>query len=160
MRKANESMASIPQQTDDDNVMTWQTGPLPDPRLEAIALTLFATFYPKHEWVNPVFLAEKNTCRRLAIRLRVEYLEFDHWTPENAVERLTERTAQFAYGDHPVGRTLRQKIEGLAESYIADVTIVCPKWLFYNREVEANRTEVEQEQQQRIQGWVEPDARD
>jgi hypothetical protein len=159
MRKANESMTRVAQ-TDDDNVMTWQTGPLPDPRLEAIALTLFATFYPKHEWVNPVFLAEKNTCRRLAIRLRVDYLELDRWTISNAVERLSERLAVLIFGDRKLGPTITKEVEDFAQSCISDAAVAFRNRLFFPREVDANQRELHAEQQQRIQGWVEPDARD
>jgi hypothetical protein len=150
----------IPQQTDDDNIMTWQTGPLPDPRLEDIALTLFATFYPKHEWVNPTFLLERNVCRRLAIRLRVDYLELDRWTIGNAAEQLTERTAVLVFGDRRLGKTIRKEIEDFAQSYISDLAVTFANRLFFSREVEANQRELDAEQQQRIEGWVEPDARD
>jgi hypothetical protein len=160
MRKANESMAILPQQTEDDNVMTWQAGELPDPRLEEIARTLFSSFHPRAEWGNPIWTVEKNTCRRLAIQLRVDYLELDRWTPVNAAEQLAERTAQLAYGDRQLGHTLRGELLAFAESYVSDVAIVFPKRLFYVRDVEANQRELDAEQQQRIQGWVEPDARD
>jgi hypothetical protein len=147
-------------QTDDDNVMTWQTGPLPDPRLEDIALTLFATFYPKHEWVNRDFRLERDTCRRLAIRLRADYIEMDRWTVANAAEQLTARTAQLAFGDLRLGPTLWRKVEDFAQSYITDVAYTFPKLLFYQKDVDANQRELDAEQQERIEGWVEPDARD
>lgn len=53
--------------------MTWSGGPLPDQRLEDIACEMFALQFPMSAWGDPVFQLERNTYRRLALRLQAKY---------------------------------------------------------------------------------------
>lgn len=120
-------------------------GPFQDQRLEQIALQMFAVIFPMAEWGNPGFRVERNTCRRLALQLHVDFLRLDRLTASNAAERLTDEFSVLLFGDRRLGRTLRGEIHAFSEAVVSDLAMAFAQRLMLPAHIEANHLEVEQE---------------
>ena len=127
------------------DTLGWQSGPLPNAELEHIAWLLFQHKYPLVTYDNALMSAERDECRRLALRIRVKCLTMDRWTLFDAAERLTDQALQLCWGDRRIGPTLRNQVKDYCDSFMEDLLALFPAKLFYPRDVERNAVEVERE---------------
>ena len=107
-----------------EDMLGWESGPLPTPELEHIAWLLFGFRYPQAEYDHSLFSAERNDCRRLALRLRIKFLRMERWTIENACRKLTDESCQLLFGDRAIGSGTRGQVQDFAEHYLGDLGAV------------------------------------
>lgn len=136
----------VPMDTDKAiDILAWRTGPLPDQRLEQLALRVFERQYPSREYGNPDFSAERNDARRFVLSMRIEFLKMDRWTVSNAAEQMTTQLSGLIFGDRALGKTIRKEVSDFADSVISDASITFCNRLFFTRDVEANNEELQAE---------------
>lgn len=126
-------------------LLGWQTGPIPITELEQAALKIFALTYAMSDWADPRMGLERNACRKLALQLRCDFLKMDRWSLDGAAEKLADETQDLIFGERRIGKTIRAEIVDYCDTFLADAWAHFSRRLFYAKDVEANRAEVEGE---------------
>jgi hypothetical protein len=103
------------------DLLGWTSGPLPNADLEHIAWLIFGFRFPQAEYDSSLFSAERNDCRRLALKLRVKFLKMNRWTISNAAAKLTDESCQLLFGDKAINTNTRAHVQDFAESYLEDL---------------------------------------
>lgn len=112
------------------DMLDWKGGPLPVAELEHIAFLLFGFRYPQRLFDDPLFSAERDDARRLALQLRVKFRQMDRWTLSNMQDQLEAGFTRIVCGDRgpsaAEGLTLRSYafscLHGLFARFSSDRT--------------------------------------
>lgn len=127
----------------EQDVIAWSRGPLPQ-ALEQIAVKIFTLKYALADWADPAMSVERNACRRLALEIRVDVLKMGV-TVETAAAVVAAQMTPLLFGNRRIGKTIREEIHDYCDSFVADFWGHFGRRLFYPRDIDANRIEVEAE---------------
>lgn len=138
-----ESRSPMPLSAD---LTAWTNGPLPDAKLEQLALLLFSDRYVMADWAKPSYTVERNHYRKLAMQVRIACLKMDAWTIEDAGEKLTDEMTAIVFGERRLGKTVREEARDYCETFIADFWGHFGRRLFFQNDIDANAAEVAAEE--------------
>jgi hypothetical protein len=93
-----------------------------DDRINRVARAIFAYRWPRASFSDPLFKAERDDCRLLAVQFKEMFAE--HWTLENAAELLTDKSCQLVFGENAFNTNTRAQVKDFAESYLEDLAKV------------------------------------
>jgi hypothetical protein len=88
--------------------------------VDRVTRAIFAYRYPRETYTDPLFKAEREDCRLLAVQFQ-ELFTAEPLTLANAAEKLTDFSCKLLFGDRLLKTNTRGQVLDFAESYIEDL---------------------------------------
>jgi hypothetical protein len=87
--------------------------------VDRVTRAIFAYRYPREAFTDPLFQAEREDCRLLAVQFQELFTQ--EVTLGNATEKLTDFSMKLLFGSRAMSSSTRGEVRDYAESYLEDL---------------------------------------